>query len=42
MGRTSGSYEIHTAFWSENLKKRDHLEELDLDDRVILKRILRK
>jgi hypothetical protein len=31
---------VHTEFWPEKLKARDHLEDLDVDDRVILKRIL--
>jgi len=29
-------------FWSENLKGRDHLEELGIDRKVILQWILRK
>jgi hypothetical protein len=28
--------------WSENLKGRDHLEDPGADERIILKRILRK
>jgi hypothetical protein len=27
--------EIHTQFWSENLKRKDHLEDLGLDGRII-------
>jgi hypothetical protein len=27
---------IHTKFWLENLKGRDHLEELDIDGRIML------
>jgi hypothetical protein len=28
--------EMHTKFWSENLKRRDHPEELGVDGRIIL------
>jgi hypothetical protein len=28
---------MHTGFWWENLKQRDHSETLDIDGRVILK-----
>jgi hypothetical protein len=31
------SKELHTTFWHENIKKRDNLEELDIDLRMILK-----
>jgi hypothetical protein len=34
--------EIRTQFWSENLKGRDHLEDVGVDGRIILKWILRK
>ena len=30
---------MHTGLWWENEKKRDHLEELDVDGRIILKLI---
>jgi hypothetical protein len=33
---------MHTQFLSENLKGRDHLENIDVDGRVILKWILKK
>jgi hypothetical protein len=33
---------MHTKFQKENLKGRDHLIELGVDGRVILKRILNK
>jgi hypothetical protein len=28
--------ELHTGFWWENLKKRDHMEDLGTDRRLIL------
>jgi len=31
---------MYTEFWSENLKGRDYLEDLDIDGRLILARIL--
>jgi hypothetical protein len=34
--------EMHTKFWLENLKGRDHLEDLDVVGKIILERILRK
>jgi len=34
--------EMRTKFWSENLKGRNHLENLDVDGKIILKRILGK
>jgi hypothetical protein len=33
---------MHTKFWSENLKGRDHSENLGKDWKIILKRILGK
>jgi hypothetical protein len=29
---------MHIIFWLENLKERDHLEELDVDGKTILER----
>jgi hypothetical protein len=33
---------MHTTFWSENLKEKDHLKDLNVNDRMILKWILEK
>lgn len=33
---------MQTEFWSENLKVRDHLEDLVIDGRIILKQISKK
>jgi hypothetical protein len=33
---------MHTLFWLENLKGRDHSEDLDADESIILERILGK
>jgi hypothetical protein len=45
MGGTCSTYgrgEVHTKFWWGNLRKRDLLEDPDLDGRIILKWIFRK
>jgi hypothetical protein len=34
--------ERHREFWSGDLRKRDHLEDLDVDGRIILKWIFNK
>jgi hypothetical protein len=34
--------EVHTGFWWDNLRGRDHLEDLDVDGRIIFKWIFRK
>jgi hypothetical protein len=34
--------EVHKGFWWGDLRKRDHLEDLGLDERTILKWIFRK
>jgi hypothetical protein len=34
--------EVHTGFWWGNLKERDHLEELSVDVRIVLRWIFRK
>ena len=33
---------MHAEFWRGNLWERDHLEDLDIDGRIILKFIFRK
>jgi hypothetical protein len=37
-----GRGEVHTGFWCGDLKERDHLEDLGIDGRVILKGIFKK
>jgi hypothetical protein len=37
-----GRREMHTGFWYNDLKERDHLEDLDIGGRIILKCILKK
>jgi hypothetical protein len=32
-----GRGEVYTGFWWGNLRERDHLEDLDVDGRIILK-----
>ena len=34
--------EVHTGFWWEDLRQREHLEDLDVDGRIILKRVIKK
>ena len=33
---------MHTRIWWGNLRESDHLEDLDADGRVVLKRIFKK
>jgi hypothetical protein len=33
---TNGRGDMRTKFWSENLKRREHLEDLGADGRIIL------
>ena len=33
---------MHTKFWCKKLKERDHLEDPDVDGRIILRWIFRK
>jgi hypothetical protein len=37
-----GGGELHAGFWWGNLKERDHLEDLGIDRRIILKWIFKK
>jgi hypothetical protein len=37
-----GRGEVYTRFWWGNLRKRDHLEDLGVDGRIILRCIIRK
>ena len=37
-----GRGEVHTGFWRGNLRERDHLEDPNLDGRIILRCIFRK
>ena len=37
-----GRGEVHTEFWWRNLRERDHLGELGVDGRIILKWIFKK
>jgi len=37
-----GTGEVHTGFWWGDLRERDHLEDLSVDGRVILKWIFKK
>jgi len=41
-GACSGKGEVHTGFWWGNLRKRDHMEDPGIDERIILRWILRK
>jgi hypothetical protein len=45
MGKTCSTYgkkEVCTGFWWGNLRERDHLEDLGIEGRIILRWILRK
>ena len=34
--------EVHAGFWWDNLRERDHFEDLDVDGRLIFEWIFRK
>jgi hypothetical protein len=34
MWHVSGDAEMHTWFWSEGLKEKDHVEDLGVDERI--------
>jgi len=38
----TGRVEVYTGFWCESLRERDHLEDPDVDGRIILRWIIRK
>jgi len=45
MGDACGTYGgevVNTGFWWQNLKERNHLEDLGVDKRIILKWIFKK
>jgi len=37
-----GKRDVHTGFWWENLMERNHLEDLGIGSRIILKWIFKK
>jgi hypothetical protein len=37
-----GGMRMHTKCWSGNLKGREQMEEIDIDEKIILKCILKK
>jgi len=37
-----GTRDVHTRFWWGNLMERNHLEELGIDSRIILKWVFKK
>ena len=37
-----GRGEVHAGFWWGNMRERDHLEDLGVDGRIILKWIFKK
>ena len=42
MWRVLETGEVHAGFWWDNLRERDHLQDLDVDGRIIFKWIFRK
>ena len=41
MWHALGTEEVHTVIWWRNLRERDHLEDLGVDGRIILKWIFK-
>jgi hypothetical protein len=41
-GTYVGREDMHAEFWSRNLRERDHLDDLGVDGRIILKCFFRK
>ena len=37
MWRVLETGEVHAGFWWDNLRERDHLQDLDIDGRIIFK-----
>jgi hypothetical protein len=42
MWQVQGRGQVHTGFWWGSLRKRDHLEDPAIDDRITLKWIFKK
>jgi hypothetical protein len=42
MGHVWETGEVHTGFWWENMRERDFLKDLGLDEWIILKLIFKK
>jgi hypothetical protein len=42
MWHVRGAAEVHTVFWWGDLRERRHLKDLDIDGRIVLKRVLKK
>jgi hypothetical protein len=42
MGHVWETGDVHTGFWWGDLRERDHLEDLSIDEKIILKCIFKK